>query len=260
MRGAPHIHLLLWIKSTPIIGKDCNEDILKFIVQYVTCKIPTEDSSPTLHKYVNTFQKHKCSSYCQRKSKTNEWKYYTHCCFGFPRHERKSAMLHDAFSSMRNRQHGRSSKRLYELSHTTAESHVNDYNPALLLALAAKINVQYIGESTWSLAKYVTSYVTKAEKVELQDIWQELTHKSLSSRLWTLGLKALTHRQYGVYEASDRLLGKHLYRKSASIGFINTLETHHKNRVLKPYKQLQEIKQHNPDSEAIYMNSQLLPQ
>jgi len=36
---------------------------------------------------------------------------------------------------------------------------------------------------------------------------------------------------------------------------MNTLEPHHRNRVLKPYKHLQEIKEYNPDSEAIYMNS-----
>jgi len=148
MRGAPHIHLLLWVKSATVIGRDSNEDILSFILQYVTCSTPNELESPTLYKYVNTFQTHKCSTYCQRKSKTKGGQYYTHCRFGFPRTSTKTAKLHDAFSSMRHRQHGRSSERFYELPPTPTESYINDYSPALLLTLAANVDVQYIGDKS----------------------------------------------------------------------------------------------------------------
>ena len=254
--GAPHYHILLWNKAAPVIGKDAPADILKYINKYVTCAVPDEIASLNgSHKYVNAFQRHKCNAYCMRKFKTDQGQCYTHCRFGFPRTASLTAKLNDAFSSMRHRQKSKSSKRLYKLPRTAKESHINDYNPTLLLVLGANVDVQYIGESSWSLAKYVTSYITKAEKVEMEELWQELTSKTLSQRLWSLGLKALTHRQCGAYEASDRLLGTHLYGKSASIRFVNTNEPHQRNRVLKPLKWLQELKENEANSEEIFMNS-----
>src|ERR1043165_5668006 len=98
-----------------MIGIQSEEDILKFILQYVTCVIPDEGRSPTLHKYVTTLQSHKCSPYCKRKVKQDNGKYCTQCRFGFPRRVHEHPVLHDAFSSMRHRQQGKSSKRLYEL-------------------------------------------------------------------------------------------------------------------------------------------------
>ena len=163
-----------------MIGKDSPADILAYVTKYTTCRIPDEVASPTLYKYVNTFQRHKCNAYCKRKFKNAAGQCYTHCRFGFPRATTQTAILNDAFSSMHHRQKGKSSKRLYELPRTTKESFINDYNPSLLLALGANIDVQYIGESSWSLAKYVTSYITKAEKVEMEELWQELTSKTLS--------------------------------------------------------------------------------
>ena len=41
-RGAPHIHLLLWVKDAPKFGKDSDESVLSFIQQYIRCAIPKE--------------------------------------------------------------------------------------------------------------------------------------------------------------------------------------------------------------------------
>ena len=134
---------------------------------------------------------------------------------------------------------------------------INDYNPALLFHMGANIDVQYIGDSSWSLAKYVTSYMTKAGSGEIAEIWNELTNESLHSRLWSLGLKSLTHRQCGAYEAADRLLSSRLYGKSVSIRFVNTNLPHERRRHLKPIKQLQDLKKTSPNSEDIFTNSYL---
>ena len=75
-RGAPHYHVLLWIKDAPIIkdGSD-NEKVLKWIQSIITCRIPDEKASPELHRLVTKFQMHKCSTYCKRKKK---WKHLHH--------------------------------------------------------------------------------------------------------------------------------------------------------------------------------------
>ena len=35
-RDSPHIHGLFWIKNAPEYGKDCNEDIIKFVDSFIS--------------------------------------------------------------------------------------------------------------------------------------------------------------------------------------------------------------------------------
>jgi hypothetical protein len=42
----------------------------------------------------------------------------------------------------------------------------------------ANMDLQYIGESSLAIAQYVTGYVTKAEKSNMQDLWQEVSSHS----------------------------------------------------------------------------------
>lgn len=38
-RGSPHIHLLVWIKDSPVYGQSDISEVISFIDRYVTCKI-----------------------------------------------------------------------------------------------------------------------------------------------------------------------------------------------------------------------------
>ena len=81
-RGAPHYHVLVWIRVAPVIGKDEPENVLAWIQERVTCHIPDEKQSPELHRVVTKYQFHKCSKYCKRCGKNQ---FITRCRFGFPR-------------------------------------------------------------------------------------------------------------------------------------------------------------------------------
>ena len=62
-----------------------------------------------------------------------------------------------------------------------------------------------------TLAHYVTGYITKAEKSNMQDVWQEVnSNSSIYSKLWSFGVWSLRSRECGLYDASDLLLGDHL--------------------------------------------------
>ena len=77
------------------------------------------------------------------------------------------------------------------------------------------MDLQFVGESTLAIAHYVTGYVTKAEKSNMQELWQEVSsHNSVYSKLWSFGVRSLRSRECGLYEASDLLLGDHLCGKS----------------------------------------------
>ena len=78
---------------------------------------------------------------------------------------------------------------------------MNDYNPLLLMLWKANIDIQFIAEASLALAHYVSGYVTKAERSNMQEIWQEVSDsKSIYSRLFSFGVRSLRSRESGLYE------------------------------------------------------------
>ena len=67
--------------------------------------------------------------------------------------------------------------------------------------------IQFVGESSLALTQYVTGYVTKAEKSNMQEVWQEVpSHQTVYRKLWSFGV-----RECGLHKASDILqLGRHV--------------------------------------------------
>ena len=101
-RGAPHYHVLLWIKDAPVIGVDPQHKVTEWIESRITCHIPDEKISPELHCLVTKYQLHKCSSYCRRKKKYGN-AYVTHCKFGFPREVGDETILNKVEDSLKSR-------------------------------------------------------------------------------------------------------------------------------------------------------------
>ena len=246
-RGAPHYHVLLWIRDAPVIGCDNSTAVLKCVQERVTCHIPDKKTSPELHELVTRYQMHKCSTYCKRRRKLGST-FITYCKFGFPRPVCKSGTVHPVEDSLKSR------KKIYELPRTELEVRVNDYNPLLLLLWKANIDIQFLSESSLALAHYVSGYVTKAdERSNMQDIWREIQDcKTIYSKLWKFGIKAFSSQECGLYEASDLLLGDHLTEKSEAVQFVDVSMPHKRNRRLKNHSSLKELSVSEPDSEDIF--------
>ena len=68
-RGAPHYHVLLWIRDAPVIGRDDPKRILAWLQERITFHIPDKGTDPDLHGLVTRYQMHKCSVYCKRRRK-----------------------------------------------------------------------------------------------------------------------------------------------------------------------------------------------
>ena len=66
-RGAPHYHVLLWIKDVLVIGRDDPDVVLSWMQERITCNIPNKQSDSELHSLVTRYQLHKCSQYCKRQ-------------------------------------------------------------------------------------------------------------------------------------------------------------------------------------------------
>ena len=95
------------------------------------------------------------------------------------------------------------------------------------------MDIQFVAESSLALANYVTAYVTKPEKSNLQEVWQSISDdKNAFSRLYSCGSRCLRGKECGLYEAADMLLGHALLKKSCEVKYINTsLPAKQKRRV-----------------------------
>ena len=121
---------------------------------------------------------------------------------------------------------------------------MNDFTPLLLMLWKANIDIRFVAESPLALAHYVSGYVTKAERSNMQEIWEDVSgNKSIYSRLRSFGVRSLRFRECGLYEASDQLLGYHLNKKSVTVKGMD---------VSMPRKLLQQIAQNNLDTEDIF--------
>ena len=246
-RGAPHYHVLLWIRDAPVIDRDEPDKVLDFIQERITCSIPDEKASPELHRLVTRYQLHKCSKYCKRRKRCGKTSFVTRCKFGFPRPVSDTAQLNPVQESLKSR------NRIYNLARTEDEIRVNDYNPLLLMLWKANIDIQFIAEASLALAHYVSGYVTKAERSNMQEIWQEVSDsKSIYSRLFSFGVRSLRFRESGLYEASDLLLGDHLTEKSCTVKWVDVAMPHKRSRRLKNHKVLQKMAECNPNDKAIF--------
>ena len=102
-RGAPHYHVLLWIRDAPMIGRDDPSKVLAWIEERITCHIPDQENNPELHNLVIRYQLHKCSNYCKRKRKRGKT-FVTTCKFGFPREPSESPKVHCVEEKLKKRQ------------------------------------------------------------------------------------------------------------------------------------------------------------
>ena len=93
-------------------------------------------------------------------------------------------------------------------------------------------SILFVAESSLALAHYVNEYVTKAERSNLPEIWQDVSeNKSIYSRLWSSGVLSPRFRECGLYEAAD-LLGDHLTEKSCTVQWVDVSRSQNGNNRL----------------------------
>ena len=116
------------------------------------------------------------------------------------------------------------------------------------------MDVQYIGHMGSRLPYYITQYMTKREKSEQDDMWQDIfsSTKSLGTNAMSLLLKSVKNRQIGAHEAADRLLGHKLFSMSRQIRFADLQPSDKAKRVLKTAADIDKLLEHDPESGDIF--------
>ena len=186
---------------------------------------------------------------CKRRQKLKRG-FITKCRFNFPRDVTEHAVLNPVEECLKSRE------KIYLHPQAEQECRVNDYNPLLLLLWQANMDVQFTAESSLTLAHYVIGYVIKAEKSNMQEVWQEVnSNSSIYSKLWSFGVRSLRSRECGLYEASDLLLGDNLTEKSVTVKWVGTAMPQKRKRRIKSHKKLVEVEKLDPSSTDILEGS-----
>jgi hypothetical protein len=206
-RGAPHIHGKLWIKGTPKYGKDSDLEVINWIDKHITCRIPDPVTEPRLYGLVMKYQQHICTPSCIRLS-VSKYKKGLMCRYGFPRKIQNRTSLNSIVNVLKSKLQGNKPIKLYSLKRRFCERYINDYNVYILEIWCGNHDLQYMLSQSIALDKYITSYITKAERNNSEELWDECNkNKTLKGALKSFGLKSLKERQMGVYEVADKLLG-----------------------------------------------------
>ena len=229
-RGAPHIHMKLWIDGAPVYGVNSNEEVIQFIQKYITCSMPTDNQ--LLQDLVTKFQVHKCTKSCSKVIIRNRGT-INKCRFGFPRLISSEASLNTLEETVKSRQKPHSLK-IYNIVRKSDEVYINDYNPLLLSIWKANMDIQYVGEKSMVLNRYITTYVTKAEKNLTQSLWDSCNkNNSLQGSLKSFALSSFRNREVGAIEVAHKLLGYSLYESSDSVKWLSAHMKESRNRRIK---------------------------
>lgn len=132
-RGAPHIHMKVWVNGAPVIGRDSVEVVEAYIGKHISCRLPSKTASPRLYQLVRDVQMHKCSSSCMRKKRLSVARVVTRCKHNFPRAVSSCLVLNSISEAIKSRRKAKV-KRLYNLIRSVYEVNINDYNAPILFS------------------------------------------------------------------------------------------------------------------------------
>ena len=115
-----------------------------------------------------------------------------------------------------------------------SESCVNPYNPIIMKALRANMDIQYITD-VWACVAYITSYMCQPEK-SMSDLMRNACKEAVSvkEKLKAVGNVFLKSREVSQHEAVARLVGLPLKETNTPVKFIQTAYDDERTRMIKP--------------------------
>lgn len=146
--------------------------------------------------------------------------------------------------------------KLVVLKRHPSERWINQYNPMILKAWRANMDLQFITDP-YPCIMYITSYTMKSERAMselLIKVAEESRGEDLKSKLRKVGSAFLNNREVSAQEAAYRLLSLPLKRASRKVLSVNTAPKEKRVSMLKPFKVLQDM---DDDDDNIFCTSLL---
>ncbi|XP_071172145.1 uncharacterized protein [Mytilus edulis] len=262
-RGSPHTHCLFWVENAPKYGEDNNEEVMSFIDKYVTCEIPDEKVDKELHDIVMAVHQHSKnhSKTCKKKGTVCRFNFprppSTKTFISEPskpdkdtkkdekvakeilsglwkvikEHENENLDVSEIFNKSGLTQESFetyfrfiTNRNTVVLKREPNEIYTNQYNPHLLRAWNANMDIQYILDA-FSCVVYIISYISKSERelgLLLQQTKNEAEEGNLNAQqtMKQIGTSYLHHREVSAQEAVFRVTGLRLRECSRKVEYI----------------------------------------
>ena len=290
-RGSPHIHCLLWIKDSPKIDNDM-QCVIEFIDKYISCAKPTVESSEEMSELVAN-QMHRHSHTC-RKGRKFQCRFgfpkppmpSTVILEELPAdmdvnaklaHGKAYKVIEEELKAMGTGEaidFGEFLARLkltldeyilairsslksttIFLKRTPSEIRVNAYNPALIRAWRANMDIQFV-TNVYACAMYIASYVTKAQRGMSELLRKAADEAKLNDgnnirqQLRAVGNKFLNAVEISAQEACYILLQLCMRKSSRQVIFVNTNMPEERVFLLKPQSIIENMDDDDENVEA----------
>ncbi|XP_074542437.1 uncharacterized protein LOC141802702 isoform X2 [Halichoeres trimaculatus] len=290
-RGSPHIHSLIWVKGAPVFEEDSDQKVCEFVSKYITAELPDQNTQPELYKKVTEVQMHSrnhsktCVKYlganCRfgfpKQPTPNTMVLRPEGC-NDPEKEAAATTKLTALKRLLNEPANCSLSfeqilarceltvdEYKQCLHLTARSTevilkrgpqdcwVNNYNPSLLEAWDANMDIQFI-LNPYSCVAYICSYISKAEhglseylKTVLQNSSQENVNES--DEMKQIMQAYSKKREVSAQECVARACGLHMKQCTRSVVFVQTDEN-----ALRMSYPMSFLENKTPDSDNIWMS------
>ena len=286
-RGSPHIHMLVWIADAPVYGKDTNKDVTSFIDKYVTCHNqtdgPLEDvMTRQIHRHTRTCKKGKNPT-CRFNfpippmPETTILEPLTTEEFSkdeIRKHKKAYADITTALNDVKEEasfeeflDQVKMSFSEYELAvrssiktckvflkRSPSENRVNSYNPTLLEAWEANLDIQYVLDA-YACAAYIVSYVSKGQRGMSNLLHQACKearkgNADITKQVQHIGNQFLSKVEICAAEACYLILQLPIKKGSRQVTFINTAPPDDRTFLVKSLDDLQSMSAKSTDIAA----------
>ncbi|XP_038135176.1 uncharacterized protein LOC119779572 [Cyprinodon tularosa] len=292
-RGSPHIHGLVWVEGAPELEKSADQTVCDFVDKYISAQLPDPDTQPELYQKVNELQKHSrnhtrscfksVNSGCrfgfpkppctrtmisraigeeEEEDDTESAKNKLRPLMQLLNEPEVASMSLEQILSRceltlaeyESCLHRMSKKTAIYLKRDPKDCWINGYNPHLLKAWDANIDVSYI-LNAYSCIQYLTKYITKRES-GLSEYLKTVIASSDMDRVNECDeMRAVMQayskkREVSAQECVARACGLKMKRCSRSVVFIPTDDNPVK--MSRPMSFLEDMP---PDSSNVWMSS-----
>ena len=290
-RGSPHIHCLLWIKDSPKLDSDM-QCVVEFIDKHISCAKPTVESDEEMSELVAN-QMHRHSHTC-RKGRKFQCRFgfpkppmpSTVILDELPAdmdvnaklaHGKAYKVIEEELKAMGTGEaidFGEFLARLkltldeyilairsslksttIFLKRTPSEIRVNAYNPALIKAWRANMDIQFV-TNVYACAMYIASYVTKSQRGMSELLRKAADEAKLNDgnnirqQLRAVGNKFLNAVEISAQEACYILLQLCMRKSSRQVIFVNTNLPEERVFLLKPQSVIENMDDNDENVEA----------
>ncbi|XP_071965922.1 uncharacterized protein [Antedon mediterranea] len=264
MRGSPHVHMLVWVENAPIFGTDKDNEVINFVDKYISCAVPCETVDPELNEIVKSVQIHskRHSKSCKKKGTNCRFNFPRQPSGNTfvmrptivdkdndDNDDNKQAMelLTSVKDAVTNEETYKNAIELFQslgitqsafekanncvateekivIKRNPQDVWVNQYNPSLLRAWNANMDIQYI-TNVYACIIYVIGYMSKSERemgLLLNHAASEVKEGNEDARqsLRKLGNVYMNNREVSAQESIYRVCSLRLKECSRKVEFI----------------------------------------